>query len=75
VFQVSRSYISDEIVGSHSRYPLYLKGSERERFEVGISQLSRVIIQILRKRGAPANEEAGLLENLLTLYKRELPVA
>jgi hypothetical protein len=52
-----------------------LKGSERERFEVGISQLSRVIIQILRKRGAPANEEAGLLENLLTLYKRELPVA
>ncbi|KAF1334454.1 Uv radiation resistance-associated protein, partial [Globisporangium splendens] len=67
----SRSYLKDEINDPHGEYPLYKKGSDRERYEKAIYFLRKNVEQLLFSRGLDPTVGSPILARLKALTDSE----
>lgn len=76
IFRASRTLVTDEVSGGAFRYPLHLKGADKERFDLGILQLNRDIEQIVKNRQVRTisnYDHTQMGANLSKLIEQEIP--
>lgn len=63
--------IRDGVLGTGTAFPLYKRGSDRERFDRALSWLQKDIEQIMFFRGYTYNPAMTMLGNLRHLFECE----